>query len=582
MYRHLRKYNRIMCFIVVFCIIGCLADEGIADYEWRSDDEIIEMSDTISLNQQSGYDYWDAVGFNDAREMLGTEYSSDCVIAVIDTGADLTHPGLVNNLWKNDKEANGFSGVDDDGDGYVDDIYGVNLINTDNQPLDDTTDSHGTHVSGIIAMSDIIDGLGMNCKIMVIKAGNYAGKMSEANAIRAVEYAVNHDADIINMSFGTNVSTLPELEPVIEAASKKCVVVAASGNKGLTRFCYPAAFDEVTAVMSYDEEKQVASYSNISLLNKGIIAPGSNIYSTTRNGNYGVQSGTSMSTPMVSAAYAVVLTYLEQKYNYQDITQRINIAKEAVESSGETVQYIDDNGMVHSFKALNIYKSLQYIDRQESSTEVDETTSDETDETEKESTNKAESETEQTTEHVAAKKPQLKITGNISVKSNVSKNYIKVSYGTVKNAKKYQIYRAEKSNGSYKLVKTTTAKSYIDYNIRAGTTYYYKIKAVGTSQFLPSNLSKSVKCVILKAPVNVIKNTGKRTIKVDWSPVSGRSGYRISVAKTKNGTYRTTKYTAKRSVSLSKNTKYRYVKIQVYKTINGKRYYGKSKIIRIK
>ncbi len=129
----------------------------------------------------------------------------DIVVAVIDTGVDYTHPDLAANMWVQMQETPG-NGIDDDGNGFTDDVHGVNVVS--NQHSGDPQDDHGhgTHVAGIVAAqaNNGIGGVGVayNTQIMAIKAAQYSGVLATTDIAEAIYYAVAHGADVINMSFG--------------------------------------------------------------------------------------------------------------------------------------------------------------------------------------------------------------------------------------------------------------------------------------------------------------------------------------------------------------------------------------------
>ncbi len=190
------------------------------------------------------------------------------VVAVIDTGVDYTHEDLASSMWTNANEIPG-NGIDDDGNGYIDDYYGVDTtanIKTAlaGNPMDNN--GHGTHVAGIIAMADNdLGGVGVayGAKIMAIKAGQATGKLSNTDIVEGVQYAVSMGADVINMSFGsTELSS--SLKEALEDAFATAVLVASAGNDGLPTAdapiefmkmvdIYPAAYNFVIGVMASDE-----------------------------------------------------------------------------------------------------------------------------------------------------------------------------------------------------------------------------------------------------------------------------------------------------------------------------------------
>ncbi len=243
------------------------------------------------------------------------------VVAVIDTGVDYTHPDLKSNIWTNWLELDGADGVDDDGNGYVDDVYGWNFVSENNNVQDDH--GHGTHVAGIIAMADNGTGgvgIAYGAKVMAIKAGQASGTFSSMAIARAVMYAQACGADIINMSFGSYAeSTI--VENALRAAYTDCLLVAAAGNDGIWtlptpmgRNMYPAAYSYVLGVMATDDSgTQLASFSNHDLIptlggEYELAAPGMSIYSTLPGDRYARWSGTSMAAPVVSGAAAVLMS----------------------------------------------------------------------------------------------------------------------------------------------------------------------------------------------------------------------------------------------------------------------------------
>lgn len=243
----------------------------------------------------------------------GITTGDSTIIAVLDSGVDWLHPDLKDNIWINWKEFYGKPGVDDDGNGLVDDIRGWDYINNDNDPTDDH--SHGTHVSGIIAAKGNngigISGVNWNAKIMCLKILQSTGRGEAATIAKAVDYAATMGAKIINLSLGGYYESLT-FKTSLENAYAKCLILAASGNDGT---CigpdigcapfYPAAYSFVVGVQdqalysNYDQDgPYISKYSN--LLNYDTYAPGSSITSTVPGGAYTSYTGTSMATPLVA------------------------------------------------------------------------------------------------------------------------------------------------------------------------------------------------------------------------------------------------------------------------------------------
>jgi subtilisin family serine protease len=277
-----------------------------------------------------------------------TKGASDVVIAVVDTGVDYNHPDLAPNIWINTKEIPG-NGIDDDGNGYVDDVRGWDFVTVppawvapgedpgppDNDPMDFL--GHGTHVAGIASGLPNnglgIAGIGWNCKIMALRAGYQSGDDSgylELDDIaEAVYYAADNGADIINMSFGCPYNSITIQNAINYAYSKGCIMVASAGNVDsydAGKPFYPAANDHVIAVSALDDKDIVAIWSLFCFSNFGdfvdICAPGTSIISTLPGGSYGYASGTSMSAPFVSGVAALIKSK-NKDWTSQQVEERL-------------------------------------------------------------------------------------------------------------------------------------------------------------------------------------------------------------------------------------------------------------------
>ena len=262
------------------------------------------------------------------NEDYGNTAGEGTVVAVIDTGVDYNHEDLQDNIWTNSAEVSGTTGADDDNNGYVDDVHGINLIDPNETPMDDH--GHGTHVAGIIAMeNNNVGGVGIayKSKIMPIKAGGSDGTFYSSDIAKGIEYAYKNGADVINMSFGSSAHSAL-IENALQDAFGSCVLVAAGNESTPTADCplggrnmYPASYSYVIGVMAYDEANSFASFSNWDYKPNAnaeyeVVAPGVSVYSTLPNGRYASWNGTSMAAPMVSAEAAILRSSLKDKSTY--------------------------------------------------------------------------------------------------------------------------------------------------------------------------------------------------------------------------------------------------------------------------
>jgi subtilisin family serine protease len=267
------------------------------------------------ITQHNIHQLWDKPIINKKRP----------VIAILDTGVDIEHPDLKDNIWQNTKEVEGELAYDDDGNGIVDDEYGWNFADN----YYDLTDrnGHGTHVAGIAAASDNsigVVGANPQALIMPIKVMNDRGEGDIATCCRGMIYAAEMGADIINMSLGhTGLIPLTEID-AIQKAYITTILVASAGNNGASVYnpffgpLYPAAYYLVLGVQcsgkdgklvywsNYDPDGPIYSEDGIDGKNHEMMLAGVDIYSTLPGGQYNKLSGTSMSAPLLSGAISAL------------------------------------------------------------------------------------------------------------------------------------------------------------------------------------------------------------------------------------------------------------------------------------
>ena len=260
------------------------------------------------------------------KELANPGGSPSVVVAVIDTGVDYTHEDLSDNIWVNSDEIPG-NDRDDDGNGYVDDYYGVNLVAGKGNAADDN--GHGTHVAGIIAAENNnlgTVGIAYNTKIMPIKAAMASGILNQATIAKAIYYAYENGAEVINMSFGGPTCSIA-VQDALAVAYTRCVLVASAGNdasinEGLFALPnYPAALSYVLGVMSVGRKGAESGFTNfdgVAYTNAEyeLYAPGEEILSTIPGDRYAKWSGTSMAAPVVSAFAALLRSEYADRDTY--------------------------------------------------------------------------------------------------------------------------------------------------------------------------------------------------------------------------------------------------------------------------
>jgi subtilisin family serine protease len=268
-----------------------------------------------------------------------TTGNSDIVIAIVDTGVDYSHPDLSDNMWSNTSETPD-NGIDDDGNGYVDDVRGWDFFSNDKDPMD--LHGHGTHVTGIAAAEGDnaigITGVCWTARIMPLRFLDAGGYGTVADEISAIDYAIANGAHIINASFGSSIYSQFERDAISIANSAGILFVAAAGNDNLdndTSPFYPASYNltNIISVAATDQDDNLTSFSNYGPATVDVGAPGVNIYSTSPGMNYQYMHGTSVATPHVTGVAALIwghnssLTHMEIKdiiLNGVDIKPSLN------------------------------------------------------------------------------------------------------------------------------------------------------------------------------------------------------------------------------------------------------------------
>ncbi len=296
-----------------------------------------------------------------------TTGSPSLVVGVIDTGVDYQHEDLAGNMWTNPVECPAgmgtcvADGIDDDGNGYIDDFYGWDFINNDNDPFDDH--SHGTHVAGTVAAVGNNNtgtvGVNWNAQIMALKFIGSNGNGSTSDAIEAIEYATKMKRDhgvnipITNNSWGGGDFSQALKDAIDESRQQGMLFVAAAGNDAQNTEItphYPSSYDldNIISVASTTSNDGRSSFSNYGAISVDLGAPGSSIYSTTPLDSYGYKSGTSMASPHV-AGVAALAWATDPNATYTDVRSAILSSVDPIPSmAGVTVT----GGRLNAFATL--------------------------------------------------------------------------------------------------------------------------------------------------------------------------------------------------------------------------------------
>lgn len=279
---------------------------GPGDYESK----VTHAVSGIDINVQPAWSLYDQA-----------QNKRSVIVAIIDTGIDINHQELRNAIWTNPGEIDG-DGIDNDGNGYVDDIHGWNFYSNNNKVFSGSEDSHGTHAAGTISASRGsygIAGITDNnyVKIMPLKAlGGKEGVGSPDAVIKAIKYAEEKGASICNLSMGTT-GYSEELAQTIK--NSHMLFVVSCGNGGVSGLgyntdvypVYPASlpYDNIISVANILFDGTLSKDSNYGAVSVDIAAPGTYILSTIPDNSYGYMSGTSMAAPMVTGVAAMLYSY---------------------------------------------------------------------------------------------------------------------------------------------------------------------------------------------------------------------------------------------------------------------------------
>ncbi len=306
-------------------------------------DSPVEVVDQWALNKMRVPQAWDTLGTGEKNEVL---------IATVDTGIDRNRSDLGSRIWYFPDEI-ADNGIDDDGNGYIDDTWGWDFVNNDNDPIDDNM--HGTAVSGV--MVAVQDGAGVAgvcpwCRVMAVKVMNSQGSGTLDVVASGITYAADNGARVINLSLGATAGAQTLEDAVNYAWNAGAVVFAAAGNNGNNTILYPAGYANAIAVASTNAEDKHSCFSNYGDGYISVAAPGEAIYVIDINNaetGYGTYSGTSLSTPHASGLAGLLLG---KNPGLTNAEVRTMIEDSAVDLGSPGIDGVFGHGRIDAYRAL--------------------------------------------------------------------------------------------------------------------------------------------------------------------------------------------------------------------------------------
>lgn len=330
-------------------IIKQMSATGFVDYAER-----VPLDRTcLTPNDPSYSSQWHLGVINAAGAWNYFSTGSTIKIAIVDDAVERTHSDISPNLWVNPGEiAN--NNIDDDGNGYIDDINGYDVGSNDNNPNPPSSSySHGTHVTGCASPAtnnnNGVAGIGFSTKIMAVKATTSATSIT--NGYDGIVYAVISGADVINMSWGGTGSSTTAQNIITWASQSGVVLVAAAGNNNSNTIFYPAGYTECIAVAATNSNDTKASFSNYGTW-VDISAPGNNIYATYYGNTYANLSGTSMASPIVAGLAGLMLS-LNPGLTPTDIRNCLNSSATSISAQNPSYNGQLGSGRINANSAMN-------------------------------------------------------------------------------------------------------------------------------------------------------------------------------------------------------------------------------------
>lgn len=564
-----------------------LADSGYFDF-WQPNYVTTTLGIAQEVNDPDVSKQWALDSIN-VGAAWNVSTGSGVVVAVLDSGTTLTHPDLYDNIWINTEDTAG-DGIDNDGNGFIDDINGWNFVSGNANITD--TDGHGTHVTGIIGAvrNNSSGGVGTAPGVQILPVKVISGSTgSTANIVSAINYVIglkSHGVKVavINMSLGYYSEDTAVGTAIENAGKAEIVVVASAGNNGSnndTKSHYPSGYnslDNLISVASIDQNAQLASNSNYGRTTVDLAAPGVSIYSTTKNGAYGLMSGTSMAAPFVSAAAAILAANNPALSPAEIKTQIINSAEPLANLSGKVVSggrlnltnifVSDEPSSLESPTNLAITTvannsvTLQWRDNSRNETKFELQYSTDNGANWTSSVNNPTANQIQISVSITAgnsyqfriravneighsdwsntvtmpiKKPAKPATPN-SLKITVSDSQrIVISWKTVSNATAYRIERSLSLSGGWSEVDTVNDLSFTDTGLNSNTKYYYRVYALNYYVLSSASaiISATTKAEIPAIPSNINASAINSTaIRISWDSAVHATNYRVEFFNT--------------------------------------------------
>ncbi len=319
------------------------------------------------LAKTQAYDAWD---------VLRGDTTRTAIISICDTGVYWMHPDLAANMWINEPEdlnGNGtmdsgdYNGLDDDGNGYVDDVIGWDNGSNDNDPQEETP-THGTHVAGCV--SEVTDnglngaGIGFSARVMANKGANYAGQLTAV--YQAMIWASNNGANIVNCSWGSGYYSSNYQNIINGVWANGVLVVASAGNENTSQVRYPSGYNHVLSVAATGQNDTKASFSTYGTW-VDVSAPGVSIYATWATGGFQALSGTSMSSP-ITAGLAGLLKASDPSASPDDISDIIIATADNIDSLNPNYVGQLGSGRINAYAALASSSMPNIVERSRSLT----------------------------------------------------------------------------------------------------------------------------------------------------------------------------------------------------------------------